>query len=162
MGQPKPLCSRLRGKGCALPKGAVSPLTGLVFLLRKGIGGIAYQQVCVMRRLQIIRAGGRIAGKYHAQPLARGAQHLRRLHRSALHGNALPFLQQLPLLHRHPQRLGLLRRKFACTGQLQPVAKAFTRCFVANGTSRAPAGQPSLSASSASGWPGISTCGFTG
>ena len=110
MGQPKPLCPRLRGKGCALLKGAVPPLTGLVFLLRKGIGGIAYQQVCVMRRLQIIRAGGRIAGKYHAQPLARGAQHLRRLHRSALHGNALPFLQQLPLLHRHPQRPGLLRR----------------------------------------------------
>lgn len=125
MGQPKPLCPRLRGKGCALPKGAVPPLTGLVFLLRKGIGGIAYQQVCVMRRLQIIRAGGRIAGKYHAQPLARCAQHLRRLHRSALHGNALPFLQQLPLLHRHPQRPGLLRREFACTGQLQPVAKAF-------------------------------------
>ena len=37
MGQPKPLCPRLCGKGRALPKGAVAPLPGLVFLLRKGI-----------------------------------------------------------------------------------------------------------------------------
>ena len=125
MGQPQPFCARLCRKGRALPKGAVAPLLGLCFLLRQRIGGVAEQQVCILCRLQIIRAGGRIAGKYHAQPLTRGTQHLRRLHRSALHGNALPFLQQLPLLHRHPQRLGLLRRKFACTGQLQPVAKAF-------------------------------------
>ena len=103
----------------------MAPLPGLRFLLRQRIGGVAEQQICILCRLQKARAGGGVAGEHHAQPPARCAQHLYRLYRSALHGNALPFLQQLPLLHRHPQRPGLLRRKFACTGQLQPVAKAF-------------------------------------
>ena len=102
MGQPQPFCARLCSKGRALPKGAVAPLPGLRFLLRQRIGGVAKQQVCILCRLQKARTGGGVAGEHHAQAPARGAQHLYRLHRSALHGNALPFLQQLPLLHRHP------------------------------------------------------------
>ena len=72
MGQPKPLCPRLRGKGCALLKGAVPPLTGLVPPPPEGIGGGAshgMRHPCPPRTL---KAGGRPAQKYHLNPL-RGA-----------------------------------------------------------------------------------------
>ncbi len=162
MGQPQPFCARLCSKRRALPKGAVAPLPGLRFLLRQRIGGVTKQQVCILRRLQKARAGGGVAGEHNTQPLARYAQHLCRLHRSALHGNALPFLQQLPLLHRYPQRPRLLRRKFARTGQLQPVAKAFYPVLCGKRHQRAPAGQPLAQRIQRQRLARHKTCGFTG
>lgn len=103
MGQPKPLCSRLRGKGCALPKGAVPPLSCLGFLFRKRIGGVANQQVSALCGLLSAAQGAVSAGEYQLSPGAR-AQHLRRGHGAAFHENALPLLQKFPLLHRPPQR----------------------------------------------------------
>ena len=65
--QPQPLCPGLCSQRRALAKGAVPPLRGLLLLLRQGIGGIAEQQVCPLRRLFQRRAGRTVAGKNEPQ-----------------------------------------------------------------------------------------------
>ena len=78
--QPQPLYTSLCRQRCALAKGAVPPLRGLRLLLRQGIGGIAEQKVCALRRLLQRRAGRTVAGKDEPQPLDRKSTRLNSSH----------------------------------------------------------------------------------
>ena len=92
MHQPEPLCPGPGGEGRTLPKGAVTVLFCLDFLLRLRIGGIAEKQVGFLSRCLQRRAGSRIPGEDEFQPPARRAQHLCRGH------FPLPHLYRLSVL----------------------------------------------------------------
>ena len=143
MHQPQPLYTSLCCQRRALSKGAVPPLRGLRLLLRQGIGGIAEQQVCVLRRLFQRRAGGTVAGKDEPQPLARRAQHLGGLHHTLCQRDSLSPLQKPPLGHRYAQRPRLFGVEPTRPGQLQPVAQTAYPVLCCHRQQRCPGG-PSI------------------
>ena len=110
-------------------------LLRLCSLLGQGVGGVAEQKVHPRCGLLQRSAGSRVPRKEEAQTLpSRAEDRFRRCSAAVGQYDALALLKRLPLLHRHPQRPGLLGRKAPGPGQIEAVA--LTRDPVAGGDRR--------------------------